>query len=136
MAIAFSHLAILSTYTRSLDGVTRMAYGETSLLVPLPEQESFSPLGTIFVASYSYTMSVPCGNGGRQQVSSISANTRSSANGGCNANRSLKSYTAPQFKILTPERAVAELRAKAFPGDTGAQQLLKIATALANKRRE
>jgi hypothetical protein len=69
-------------------------------------------------------------------VSSISPNTRSSANGGCNANRSLKPYTAPRFEILTPERAVAELRAKAFPGDARAQQLLRIATTLANEKRE
>jgi hypothetical protein len=58
----------------------------------------------------------------------------SSANGDRNAKKSLKAYKAPQFEILTPDQAVAWLRAKAVPGDAGAQQLLKIATELAKKR--
>jgi hypothetical protein len=65
-----------------------------------------------------------------------SADPDSSANGGCKAQKSLKAYNAPQFKILTPEQAAAELRAKALPGDAGAQELLKIATALAKKSRK
>jgi hypothetical protein len=60
----------------------------------------------------------------------------SSANGDRNANaqKSLKAYKAPQFEILTPDQAAAWLRARAVPGDAGAQQLLKIATELAKKR--
>jgi hypothetical protein len=44
-----------------------------------------------------------------------SADPDSSANGGRKAQKSLKACTAPQFKILTPEQAAAELRAKALP---------------------
>ena len=58
----------------------------------------------------------------------------SSANGDRNAQKSLKAYKAPQFEILTPDQAAAWLRAKALPGDAGAQKLLKIATELAKKR--
>ncbi len=54
----------------------------------------------------------------------------SSANGGREAHKPLKPYNAPQLKILTPEQAAAELRAKAPPGDAVAQQLLRIATEL------
>ena len=59
----------------------------------------------------------------------------SSANDGRKAPESLKAYKAPQFKILTPEQAAAELRAKALPGDAGAQELLKIAEELCRQRR-
>jgi len=55
------------------------------------------------------------------------------ANGGCNAHKSLKTYNAPQFKILTPEQAAAELGAKDLPEDAGAQQLLRMATQLSRK---
>jgi hypothetical protein len=57
----------------------------------------------------------------------------SSANGDRNAQKSLKAYKAPQFEILTPDQAAAWLRAKALPGDAGAQQILKIATEMAKK---
>jgi len=57
----------------------------------------------------------------------------SSANGGRKACKSLKAYHAPQFKILTPEQAAAELRAKAPPGDAVAQRLLRIATELSRE---
>lgn len=60
----------------------------------------------------------------------------SSANDGRKAPKSRKAYNAPQFKILTPEQAVAELRAKALPGDTGAQEFLKIAEELCRQKRE
>jgi hypothetical protein len=60
----------------------------------------------------------------------------SPANGDRDAQKSLKAYKAPQFEILTPDQAAAWLRAKALPGDAGAQQLLKIATELAKKSRE
>jgi hypothetical protein len=59
---------------------------------------------------------------------------RSSTNGDRNAQKSLKAYKAPQFEILTPDQAAAWLRAKALPGDAGAQELLKIAMELAKKR--
>ena len=59
----------------------------------------------------------------------------SSANDGRKAPKSLKAYKAPQFKILTPEQAAAELRAKALPGDAGAQELLKIAEELCRQKR-
>lgn len=59
----------------------------------------------------------------------------SSANDGRKAPKSLKAYHAPQFKILTPEQAVAELRAKALPGDAGAQELLKMAEELCRQKR-
>jgi hypothetical protein len=58
----------------------------------------------------------------------------SSANGDRDAQKSLKAYKPPQFEILTPDQAAAWLRAKAMPGDAGAQQLLEIATELAKKR--
>jgi hypothetical protein len=51
----------------------------------------------------------------------------SSANNERKSPKSLKSYSAPQFKILTPEEALVELRGKALPGDAGAQQLLRVA---------
>jgi hypothetical protein len=57
----------------------------------------------------------------------------SSVNGGRKASKSLKAYNAPQLRILTPEQAAAELRAKAPPGDAVAQQLLGIATELSRK---
>jgi len=57
----------------------------------------------------------------------------SSAISGRNAQRSLKAYHAPQYKILTAEQAEVELRTKALPGDASAQQLLKIATELAKR---
>lgn len=64
------------------------------------------------------------------------ANPNLSANGGRIAHKSLKAYNAPQFGILTPEQAAAELRAKALPGDAAAEQLLRIATELSRKNRE
>jgi len=64
----------------------------------------------------------------------VSADQDSSANGARSAQRRLKPYNAPQFKILTPEQAEAELRARALPGDAGTQQLLKIASKLARSR--
>ncbi len=59
-----------------------------------------------------------------------------SGSGGRNAHRLLTPYHPPQFKILTPEQAEAQLRDKALPGDAMAQQLLKIATRLTSKSRQ
>jgi len=64
------------------------------------------------------------------------AHPDSSANDGRKAHKSLKAYNAPQLKILTPEQAAAELRAKALPGDAGAQELLRIAEDLCRQKRE
>ena len=64
------------------------------------------------------------------------AHPDSSANDGRKARKSLKAYNAPQLKILTPEEAAAELRAKALPGDAGAQELLRIAEDLCRQKRE
>lgn len=61
------------------------------------------------------------------------ADPNSSADGGHKAYKPLKAYNAPQLRILTPEQAAAELRAKAPPGDAVAQQLLRIATELSRE---
>ncbi len=66
---------------------------------------------------------------------SENANPNPSANGGRKAPKSLKAYHTPEFRILAPAQAAAELRAKSLPGDAGARQLLKIATELSQRRR-
>jgi len=66
---------------------------------------------------------------------SESANPNPSANGGRKAPKSLKAYNTPQFRILTPAQAAAKLRAKSLPRDAGAQQFLKIATELSQRKR-
>ncbi len=57
------------------------------------------------------------------------------ANGGCNVHKSLKTYNAPQFKILTPEQAAVELRAKALPGECRCPAALEDGNTVKRKSR-
>jgi hypothetical protein len=46
-----------------------------------------------------------------------------------------KAYRAPQVKQLTPEAALAKLRAQLSVGEDGAQEFLKRATELIGRRK-
>jgi hypothetical protein len=51
-----------------------------------------------------------------------------------NLSKTRKPYKAPRFTVLRPDQAEAELKARAVPGDPGAQKLLKAAVEARRKK--